>query len=98
MEGMKNLFDFDITKISFQPKPCHLISYLGSTVEIFARKFLITGADVAVYRYMEKRPQKFRPEVMESVKQYLQREGIIDDESKEIEHVTMNEEHVNESL
>lgn len=54
-------------------------------MNIFGRKFIITGADLAVYRYMKKRPQKFGEEALKSVKEYLQRKGILDSDAQEIE-------------
>lgn len=40
---------------------------------------------MAVYRYMERRPQKFGEQALESVKEYLQRKGILDSDAQEIE-------------
>lgn len=54
-------------------------------MNIFGRKFIITGADLAVYRCMERRPQKFGEEALKSVKEYLQRKGILDSDAQEIE-------------
>lgn len=54
-------------------------------MNIFGRKFTITGADLAVYRYMEKMPHKFPEEIRNSIKQYLQRKGILENESENVE-------------
>ncbi len=67
-------------------------------MDVFGRKFIITGADLAVFRYMEKKPEKFSQEVVKSVKEYLQRSGILDSEAKEIENVEVGEEKFDEIL
>lgn len=57
-----------------------IFPYLGAIVTIFEHKFEITGADRQVYRYMEANPEKFRPEVIDSVRNYLMREGLLKDD------------------
>ncbi|XP_071443062.1 EF-hand domain-containing protein 1-like isoform X2 [Hetaerina americana] len=44
---------------------------IGSVVVAYGHHFIITGADLFVYRYMEENPDKFRPEVVEGVRTHL---------------------------
>lgn len=48
---------------------------IGSRIFIFAHRFVITSADLYVYRYMQAYPEHFTPSVIESVRMYNLREG-----------------------
>ena len=41
---------------------------IGSTIEVFKHKFIIIDADEYVQKYMEARPSKFPPEMIEALK------------------------------
>ncbi|KAL0281536.1 UNVERIFIED_CONTAM: hypothetical protein PYX00_002493 [Menopon gallinae] len=51
--------------------------YIGAVIIVNEHKFLITGADLQVYRYMEANPEKFKPEVVDNVRNYLMKEGLL---------------------
>lgn len=57
-----------------------LLSKTGAIITIFEHKFQITGADLQVYRYMEANMEKFRLEVIDSVRNYLMKEGYLKDD------------------
>lgn len=48
---------------------------IGAKIFIYAHRFIITSADLYVYRYMQANPQMFTPEAIESVRMYNLREG-----------------------
>lgn len=49
-------------------------------ITIFEHRFLITGADLAVYRYMQANPSKFPESTMNSVRNYLVQHGYLTEE------------------
>lgn len=49
--------------------------YIGALVKVFASRFLITSADLYVYRYMQAHPELFSPEVIDNVRLYHLKEG-----------------------
>lgn len=44
--------------------------YIGAIVKAFAKRFLITSADLYVYRYMQAHPELFSSEAIENVRMY----------------------------
>jgi len=64
---------------------------IGSVVNVFGHKFIITAADLAVYRYMEANPDKFRAEVVSEVRKSLMREGHLREDVRDISDYHMNE-------
>jgi hypothetical protein len=44
---------------------------IGTTIHIFAHRFIITSVDFYVYRYMQAYPELFHPNIIESVRIYL---------------------------
>lgn len=49
--------------------------YIGALIKAFATRFIITSADLYVYRYMQAHPQLFSPEVIDSVRLYHLKQG-----------------------
>lgn len=56
---------------------------LGSIVVVFGHRFKITGADIAVYRYMEANPEKFSPNALISMRGHMVRQGLLSEEIKD---------------
>lgn len=44
--------------------------YIGAIVELYAKRFVITSADLYVYRYMQAHPELFSSEAIENVRMY----------------------------
>lgn len=53
---------------------------IGEKIFIFAHRFIVTSADLNVYRYMQANPQMFTPEAIESVRMYNLKEGNLKDD------------------
>lgn len=53
---------------------------IGAKIFIYAHRFIITSADLYVYRYMLSNPQMFTPEAIERVRLYNLREGNLKDD------------------
>lgn len=53
---------------------------LGAMITVFEHRFLITGADLAVYRYMQANPDKFPDSTMNNVRNYMVQQGYIREE------------------
>lgn len=53
---------------------------IGAKIFIYAHRFIITSADLYVYRYMQANPQMFTPEAIETVRMYNLREGNLKDD------------------
>lgn len=49
--------------------------YIGALIKAFANRFIITSADLYVYRYMQAHPQLFPPDVIDSVRLYHLKQG-----------------------
>lgn len=54
--------------------------YIGAIIEVHKQRFIITGCDLHVYRYMMANPSKFPCEVIENVRNYLYNEGHLDED------------------
>ncbi|CAG9804955.1 unnamed protein product [Chironomus riparius] len=48
---------------------------IGTRIHIYAHRFIITSADLYVYRYMQAHPELFSPEIIQNVRMYNLREG-----------------------
>lgn len=48
---------------------------IGTKIHIYAHRFIITSADLYVYRYMQAHPELFSPEIIQNVRMYNLREG-----------------------
>lgn len=49
--------------------------YIGALIKAFANRFIITSADLYVYRYMQAHPQLFSPEIIDGVRLYHLKQG-----------------------
>ena len=49
--------------------------FIGAMVKVFASRFIITSADLYVYRYMQAHPELFSPEIIDNVRLYHLKEG-----------------------
>lgn len=52
-------------------------------MDVFGHRFKITGADLAVYRYMEANPEKFSSEAMNCMRTHMVRQGLLNEEIKD---------------
>ncbi|EFA04366.1 EF-hand domain-containing protein 1-like Protein [Tribolium castaneum] len=60
--------------------------YIGATITVFQQRFIITGADLYVYRYMQANSSKFPCEVIENIRNYMFNKGYLkDDIEKQVE-------------
>ncbi|XP_073989806.1 EF-hand domain-containing protein 1-like isoform X2 [Rhodnius prolixus] len=57
---------------------------LGEVISIFGHRFIITGMDVAVYRFMEANPEKFSEEAISDARRHLVREGLLTEDVKDL--------------
>jgi EF-hand domain-containing protein 1 len=53
---------------------------IGAKIFVYAHRFVITSADLYVYRYMQAHPQMFSPEAIDSVRMFNLREGNLKDD------------------
>ncbi|CAL7943521.1 unnamed protein product [Xylocopa violacea] len=51
--------------------------YIGAKINIFNHHFIITGADLFVYRYTEANSEKFSREVRDSIRDYLVKQKLL---------------------
>lgn len=65
---------------------------IGSIISVFGQRFRITGADLYVYRYMQSNPEKFPPEVVENMRNYMFNMGYLKDDVKDQMEDTCEEE------
>jgi len=56
---------------------------IGSIVDVFRHRFKITGADLAVYHYMEANPEKFGEEAIRSLRAHMVRTGLLNEEVRD---------------
>jgi hypothetical protein len=56
--------------------------YIGALLKVFATRFIITSADLYVYRYMMSHPELFSSEIIENVRMYHLLEGNLRDDLK----------------
>ncbi|CAD1474825.1 unnamed protein product, partial [Heterotrigona itama] len=54
--------------------------YIGAKINIFNHYFIITGADLFVYRYIEANPEKFPQEVRNNIRNYLVKQNLLFDD------------------
>lgn len=58
--------------------------YIGAKIDINGYRFIITGADLCVYRYMQANPEKFSQEVIDNMRNYMYRESYLEQDIKVI--------------
>lgn len=56
---------------------------VGAIIDVFGHRFRITGADLAVYRYMEANPEKFTSEAIMHMRAHMVRRGLLNEEIKD---------------
>ena len=49
--------------------------FIGAQIKVFATRFIITSADLYVYRYMQSHPELFSPDVIDNVRMYHLTQG-----------------------
>lgn len=54
--------------------------YIGAKINCFNHRFIITGADLYVYRYIKANPEKFCEQLRDNIRNYFVRLGLIQDE------------------
>ncbi|XP_067014004.2 EF-hand domain-containing protein 1 [Anabrus simplex] len=76
--------------------------YIGAKINVFEHIFIITGAELHVYRYMQDNPDKFPKEVVDNVRCWLAGEGLLKEDiqcrledKKEEERVAATHEKLN---
>ncbi|XP_050306827.1 EF-hand domain-containing protein 1-like [Anthonomus grandis grandis] len=58
--------------------------YIGATIIVFGQRFIITGADLYVYRYMQENSSKFPCEVIESMRNWMFNQGYLKDDVEDL--------------
>lgn len=56
--------------------------YIGGIIEVYKHRFIITGADLCVYRYMQANPEKFSPEIIDNIRNYMYNNGFLEEDIK----------------
>ncbi|CAG9766041.1 unnamed protein product [Ceutorhynchus assimilis] len=51
--------------------------YIGAIINVFSQRFIITGADLYVYRYMQENFSKFSCEVIDNIRNWMFRQGYL---------------------
>ncbi|XP_015587754.1 EF-hand domain-containing protein 1 [Cephus cinctus] len=54
--------------------------YIGAKINIFNHRFIINGADLFVYRYIEANPEKFPQELRDQIRNYFVAKGLLKDD------------------
>ncbi|CRK98917.1 CLUMA_CG012132, isoform A [Clunio marinus] len=54
--------------------------YIGAIIKVYATRFVITSADLFVYRYMQAHPELFSPMIIDNVRMYHLKEGNLRDD------------------
>lgn len=54
--------------------------FIGALLKVFATRFVITSADLYVYRYMQAHPELFSPQIIDNVRLYHLKEGNLRDD------------------
>ncbi|XP_063223863.1 EF-hand domain-containing protein 1-like isoform X2 [Bacillus rossius redtenbacheri] len=57
--------------------------FVGAVLVVFQHRFIVTGADLMVYHYMEANQEKFPPLVFSNIRSYVQRQGLVPAEVEE---------------
>ncbi|XP_017777691.1 PREDICTED: EF-hand domain-containing protein 1-like [Nicrophorus vespilloides] len=54
--------------------------YIGGVITVYEQRFIIIGADLYVYRYMQENPDKFPCEIIENMRNYMFIQGHLKDD------------------
>ncbi|XP_075234707.1 EF-hand domain-containing protein 1-like [Lycorma delicatula] len=55
---------------------------LGAIIDVYGHRFVITGADLKVYRYMDANPEKFSEDALIEYRNYFLNKGLLDNDIK----------------
>ncbi|KAL1497117.1 hypothetical protein ABEB36_008127 [Hypothenemus hampei] len=58
--------------------------YIGATITVFGQRFIITGADLYVYRYMQENDSKFPCDVIENMRNWMFNQGYLKDDLNDL--------------
>jgi hypothetical protein len=69
--------------------------FAGAVVTVFTHRFIITGADLFVYHYMQTNPEKFPPHITANIRNYMIKVGHFKEDTADhvCEMVKEEEEH-----
>lgn len=56
--------------------------YIGALIKVFATRFVITSADLYVYRYMQAHPELFPPDIIDNVRMHHLEQGNLREDLK----------------
>ena len=65
---------------------------IGGRLNLFGHWFIVTGAELSVYKYMSENPDKFEEGLKENIREYLRAQGLVVGEEKCEEVVEKDEE------
>jgi hypothetical protein len=68
--------------------------FAGAVVTVFTQRFIITGADLFVYNYMQTNPEKFAPHIMDNIRNYMIKVGHLKENN--VDHVHQMEQEEEE--
>ncbi|KAG7205804.1 hypothetical protein KM043_007749 [Ampulex compressa] len=51
--------------------------FIGAKINVFNHRFIVNGADLFVYRYIEANPEKFCQEVRDNIRDYFTRQNML---------------------
>lgn len=54
--------------------------YIGATISVYEQRFIITDADLFVYRYMQANQDKFPGEIVENMRNHMFNKGYLKDD------------------
>jgi len=59
---------------------------------VFTQRFIITGADLFVYHYMQTNPEKFPPHIIDNIGKYMIKVGHLKEDAADRVHEMQEEE------
>jgi len=72
--------------------------FAGAVVTVFTQRFIITGADLFVYRYMQTNPEKFPPHIIDNIRKYMIKVGHLKENAADRVHEMEEEEEHKRNL
>jgi len=66
--------------------------FAGASVVVFTQRFIITGADLFVYNYMQANPEKFAPHIIDNMHNYMIQVGHLKEDITDRKCETEKEE------
>lgn len=63
--------------------PCYYTPadfYIGAIISVYEQSFIITDADLFVYRYMQANLEKFPGEIVENIRNHMFNKGYLNDD------------------